>query len=257
MNASAAIRAIALAAVALGSLGAAVPEGLARRLGEIVEEHFIGAGFACRDNCTVEDILARLDPESRLVVGPVPDLDFIRGLSPDVASPEVRFDPEGRAMVRIASFGRRTGREFTKAIEAAFPSALVLDLRGNRGGHLESALEIAGNFAPRGALLLEIVGRRRIRRFENPIAPRFAALPVEVLVDAKTASSAEVLAWLLRHYNGARIVGTRTAGKGTVQEVFRVDTRTRLVLTTGVYRLPDGRLLDARGIEPDPEEFRE
>lgn len=257
MKSSAATRAIALAALALGSPGDASQESLARRLGEIVEEHFLGAGSACSDDCTAEDILSRLDPESRLVVGPAPHLDFIRGLSPDVASPEVRLDPEGRAMVRIASFGRRTGREFTKAVEAASPSALVLDLRGNGGGHLESALEIAESFAPRGVLLLEIVGRRRVRRFENPIVARFTGFPVEVLVDEKTASSAEVLAWLLRHYNGARIAGTRTAGKGTVQEVFRVDARTRLVLTTGVYRLPDGRLLDGRGIEPDSKEFRE
>lgn len=257
MKQSAAAHAIALVALAFGSPAIASQERLVQGLGEIVEAHFLRACCACGDDCTVGDILAALDPESRLVVGPAPELDFIRGLSPDAASPDVRLDLGGRAMVRIPSFGRRTGHEFTRTVESASPSALVLDLRGNGGGHLQSALEIAESFAPRGVLLLEIVGRQRVRRFENRLEPRFAGLPLEVLVDAKTASSAEVLAWLLRHYNGARISGTHTAGKGTVQEVFRVDPRTRLVLTTGVYRFPDGSLLDGRGIEPDSQEVRE
>ena len=132
-----------------------------------------------------------------------------------------------------------------------------LDLRGNGGGGLESALEIAGIFAPRGALLLDIAGRSGVRIFQSRGPRRFAGLPVQVLVDERTASSAEVLAWLLRRYAGAPILGRRTAGKGTVQEVYRVDPRARLVLTTGVCRLPDGSPLGGTGIEPDPEERNE
>ncbi len=129
--------------------------------------------------------------------------------------------------------------------------ALVLDLRGNGGGSLDSALQIAEAFVPAGTLLLTIAGRSGVRVFQSTHPPRFSRLAVEVLIDEKTASSAEVLAWLLRHYTGARITGSRTAGKGTVQEVYRVDPHTRLVLTTAVYHFPDGTVLDGNGIEPD------
>jgi hypothetical protein len=230
----------------------------AARLREIVEKHFLGlCCTACGENCSVEEILASLDPASRMVIGPAPDLDFIRGLSPDVPPPEVQVDSGGRVSVRLASFGRRTGRQFLGAIgslDASRLSSMRLDLRGNGGGCLESALEIAGAFASRGALLLDIAGRSGVRIFHSRGPRRFAGLPIEVLVDERTASSAEVLAWLLRRYAGARILGRRTAGKGTVQEVYRVDPRARLVLTTGVYRLPDGTRLGGTGIEPDPEE---
>ncbi|MGH8585543.1 MAG: S41 family peptidase [Gammaproteobacteria bacterium] len=233
----------------------------AARLREIVEEHFLGqCCTACRETCSVEEILASLDPASQMVIGPAPDLDFIRGLSADVPPPEVQVDSGGRVSIRLASFGRRTGRQFLAATGSLDPSRLSsirLDVRGNGGGCLESALEIAGAFAPRGALLLDIAGRSGVRIFQSRGRRRFASLSVQVLVDERTASSAEVLAWLLRRYAGARILGRRTAGKGTVQEVYRVDPRARLVLTTGVYRLPDGTPLGGTGIEPDSEERNE
>jgi len=202
----------------------------------------------------VEEIIASLDPHSRLVVGPAPDLDFIRGLANDSRPPEASLDEAGRIYVKLASFGRRTGHQFVRAVQPLLPAcsmALVLDLRGNGGGYLDSALQVAEAFVPTGTLLLTLAGRSGVRAFQSTHPPRFSRLAVEVLVDEKTASSAEVLAWLLRHYTGARIIGSRTAGKGTVQEVYRVDPHTRLVLTTAVYRLPDGTLLEGNGIEPD------
>ncbi len=253
---------VALALVIGSAAGGAADSGgeavRAARLREIVEEHFLGqCCTACGEMCSVEEILASLDPASQMVIAPAPDLDFIRGLSTDVPPPEVQVDSGGRVSVRIASFGRRTGRQFLTATGSLAPSRLSsmrIDLRGNGGGCLESALEIGGAFAPRGALLLDIAGRSGVRIFQSRGPRRFAGLPVQVLVDERTASSAEVLAWLLRRYAGARILGRRTAGKGTVQEVYRVDPRARLVLTTGVYRLPDGTPLGGVGIEPDSEE---
>ncbi|MGH2707978.1 MAG: hypothetical protein ACRDJK_06750, partial [Actinomycetota bacterium] len=95
---------IALALV-IGPAGgrAADPGGedaRAVRLREIVEEHFLGqCCTACGAKCSVEEILASLDPASQMVIGPAPDLDFIRGLSPDVPPPEVQIDSGGRVSV--------------------------------------------------------------------------------------------------------------------------------------------------------------
>src|SRR5438093_1434184 len=94
------------------------------------------------------------------------------------------------------------------------------DARVRRVREIVTALAIAECFVPRGALMLEVISRSGVRRFTSS-GPRCApSLAVEILVDGGTASSAEVLAWLLRRYAHARIRGSRTAGKGTVQEVF-------------------------------------
>lgn len=246
---------LALFPVGVKAAGLSVEEARAVRLREIVDAHFLGhCCHACGEHCSAEEIIASLDPHSRLMVGPTPDLDFIRGLSTDSRPLEASLDEAGRIYVKLASFGRRTGHQFVAAVQSLLPScsmALVLDLRGNGGGYLDSALQVAEAFVPAGTLLLTIAGRSGVRVFQSTHPPRFSRLAVEVLVDEKTASSAEVLAWLLRHYTGARITGSRTAGKGTVQEVYRVDPHTRLVLTTAVYRFPDGTMLDGNGIEPD------
>lgn len=234
------------------------PESVrAERIREIVRMHFFGAARGgCDSTCSVEETMASLDSHSRLISAGAPSLDFIRGLSSDAPLPEVHFDPTGSMTVRIPSFGRRTGREVLAALTAlpAEPSKLSLDLRGNPGGILESALQVAGAFAPEHAPLVEITRRSDVRRFRSDKTPKLPWLPIEVLVDGRTASSAEVLTWLLRWYAGAKVVGSPTAGKGTVQEVYRIDPHTRLVLTVGVYRLPDGTTLDGRGISPDANE---
>lgn len=256
----AALAALAFAFVPAGikAVGLGAEEARAVRLREIVDAHFLGhCCHACGAHCSVEEIIASLDLHSRLVVGPAPDLNFIRGLATDSMPPEAALDEAGRIYVKLASFGRRTGHQSVRAVQPLLPScsmALVLDLRGNSGGYLDSALQVAEAFVPAGTLLLTVAGRSGVRLFQSTRPPRFSRVAVEVLVDEKTASSAEVLAWLLRHYAGARLTGSRTAGKGTVQEVYRVDSHARLVLTTAVYRLPDGTLLDGNGIEPDANE---
>jgi carboxyl-terminal processing protease len=226
-----------------------------RRVRELVAAHFVGGpGAGCDGSCSLEDLMHRLDRHSRLIVGRAPDLDFIRGLRADEQSPEVTWDSSGGARIRLPAFGRRTAHEFREALNRAIrshPRGLTIDLRGNPGGCLETALEIAGCFVPRGEPMLEVAGRSAVRRFESAGPRCIPRLPVDVLVDERTASSAEVLTWLLKRYADARIRGRCTAGKGTVQEVFRVDTATRLVLTTATYRLPDGSSLEGRGIEPD------
>lgn len=154
----------------------------------------------------------------------------------------------------LSSFGRRTGHQFVSALHSQHGTALktlVIDLRDNGGGDLMSALKVAGTFVPHGAPMLQLVGRTAVRDYTNSGHPLFTNLRLDVLVNGNTASSAEVLAWLLRHYVGARILGERTKGKGTVQEVYRVDPQARLVLTTAAYRMPDGSSLDGVGITPD------
>lgn len=241
----------------VGAAAKAVEQARAAEIRRLVDLHFVGRIYpGCVDDCSVPQILESLDRYSHLVIGPPPSLDFIRGLSSEGQKPSLQIDASGRAYVRLGSFSRRTGRQFESVLHSqrgGALKALVIDLRDNQGGDLLSALEVAGNFVPHGAPMLELVRRTAAREYTNPGYPLFANIRPEVLVNGSTASSAEVLAWLLRHYAGARILGERTKGKGTVQEVYRVDPQARLVLTTAIFRMPDGSSLDGVGIAPDSE----
>lgn len=239
----------------VSAAASAVEQVRAAQIRKLVDLHFVGRCCRrCGDDCSISGILESLDPYSHLVIGPPPSLEFIRGLSSEGKEPSVQLDSSGRAYIRLACFTRRTGHQFESVLHSRHGTALkalVIDLRENGGGDLLSALEVAGNFVPHGAPMLELVRRTSVRSYVNPGYPLFTNLRLEVLVSGNTASSAEVLAWLLRYYARARILGQRTKGKRTVQEVYRVDPQARLVLTTAVYRMPDGSSLDGVGIAPD------
>jgi Peptidase family S41 len=248
-------RIVALGLVLTTGMPGAADDARLRRVRELIAAHFVrGPIIECDGSCSLEGLMQRLDRDSRLVLGPPPDLDFIRGLRSDERGPALEWDGHGRARIRLVTFGRRTAREFRETFDRAMrkrPRLLIIDLQGNPGGRLETALQIAECFIPWGKPMLEVVGRSAVRRFDSRGPHCMPRPPIEVLVDWETASSAEVLASLLRRYAHARIRGSVTAGKGTVQEVFRVDPAARLVLTTAIYRLPDGTSLEGRGLEPD------
>ncbi len=136
---------------------------------------------------------------------------------------------------------------------------LLLDLRDNPGGHLKGALGVLELFLPSGrALLIEKTrGGERVYLSEGGAAgarylPRVDAIPIVILINGSTASSAEVVTATLRHHCRARVVGEKSKGKGTIQEVIPLGTRV-LILTVGEYLLPDGSSLKDEGIVPDLE----
>src|SRR5262249_4996090 len=133
---------------------------------------------------------------------------------------------------------------------AARPGGIVLDLRGDPGGLLDEAVETASVF----------LGGGLVATYEPYGAPpeRLEAAgggdtttPLVVLGGGGTASAAEVVAGSLRDRDRAVIVGSRTFGKGSVQEPLRLTDGSAIELTVGRYRTPDGRSLDGSGIAPD------
>lgn len=156
-------------------------------------------------------------------------------------------------VIRVAAFTRGVGRQVREAVErpaGGAESGLILDLRGNPGGLLEEAVETSS------ALLSDGVVAVYERRGERPrelrvTEPGDGRTPLVVLVDAGTASAAEVVAGSLRDRDRAVLVGSRTYGKGSVQEPVRLQDGSVIELTVGRYRTPGGRDLDGTGIEPD------
>jgi carboxyl-terminal processing protease len=175
----------------------------------------------------------------------------------DAAPVTVAYDrgaPGGAvvARVRIPAFTRGVGRRVRTAVAARRTAGVVLDLRGNPGGLLDEAVETASVFLDGGAV---VSYTRRAGDTVNldAVADGDVLVPLVVLVDGGTASAAEVVAGALQDRGRAVLVGSRTFGKGTVQEPRTLADGSALELTVARYRTPSGRSLDGAGLEPDIE----
>ncbi|WP_433240315.1 S41 family peptidase [Actinomadura nitritigenes] len=163
--------------------------------------------------------------------------------------------PDHVRLIRVGAFTRGTGRQVRDAVTGRSPSGapaggIMLDLRGDPGGLLDEAVETASAFLP-GGLVVTYEPRGAPVQRRTVTAPGDARTPLVVLVDAGTASAAEVVAGSLRDRDRAVIIGSRTYGKGSVQESVRLADGSAIELTVGRYRTPGGRNLDGVGIEPD------
>ncbi|TDC93297.1 S41 family peptidase [Actinomadura sp. 7K507] len=158
-------------------------------------------------------------------------------------------------MIRVGAFTRGAGRRVRAAVTGQSPSGrprggVLLDLRGNPGGLLDEAVRTASAFLPGGPV---VTYRPRGEPAQNRMVtePGDAKTPLVVLVDAGTASAAEVVAGSLRDRDRAVIIGSRTYGKASVQEPITLADGSVIELTVGRYRTPGSRNLDGVGIEPD------
>ncbi|GAB3100036.1 S41 family peptidase [Lysobacter terrae] len=177
-----------------------------------------------------------------------------------IVSVKSRMLEPGYGYLRIASFQADTAADFDRRLDSLREQSggklrgLVIDLRSNPGGLLTSAVQIADSLLEKGKIV-STRGRVPISDAEFSATPgdRSGAAPVVVLVDAGSASASEVLAGALRDNKRARIVGSRTFGKGSVQTVLPLDNGDSVKLTTARYFTPSGKSIQALGIVPDVE----
>ncbi|MEZ0471381.1 S41 family peptidase [Luteimonas salinilitoris] len=173
-----------------------------------------------------------------------------------VASVRGRLLEPGYGYIRISAFQVDTAADFQRTLrelqEKGPLRGLVLDLRTNPGGLLTSAVQIADDLLDEGAIV-STRGRISISDAEFSATPGdlLDGAAVVVIVDAGSASASEVLAGALRDNGRARIVGSRTFGKGSVQTLLPLDNGDSVKLTTARYYTPSGRSIQARGIDPD------
>ncbi|MBR1618293.1 S41 family peptidase [bacterium] len=202
---------------------------------------------------------------SNLVKGPqntLVSLDILRGntkltkqiIRKEIAIKSIKSSVEDEiGYIQISSFISSTvPNEFLEALENTSKSkGLIIDLRGNTGGLLSNAVFIANLFIDKGRLV-SIVGRNGYR-YDVMAQDTNVGIqkPVVILVDETSASATEIFAGAMKDYHRAKLVGTKTYGKGMVQKIIPMPNETGLNLTIARYLTPNGADINKRGISPD------
>jgi carboxyl-terminal processing protease len=171
---------------------------------------------------------------------------------PSISSKMV--DPK-TGYIRVGIFWEKTTQEFEKSLKditASGAQNLIVDLRGNPGGLLTGATDLLDIFVPKGLLLVETRGRSaglNEKIFSDQIETQKLALVV--LVDENSASAAEIFAGAIQDHKLGRVIGRKTYGKWSVQEVFLLQWQGEVKVTVARWYTPSGRGIDGIGITPD------
>lgn len=162
-------------------------------------------------------------------------------------------------VIHIYNFGEKSSNDFVKALNTYKQSGLkhmIIDLRGNPGGYLNSAVDMASYFVPKGKTVVteDFVKENSKEVYTSYGFKGIYPLPkVLLLVDGGSASASEILAGALRDYGIAKIVGTKSFGKGSVQELIPMSNDTFLKITIARWLTPNGTAIDKNGLDPDIE----
>src|SRR3989454_11908875 len=154
--------------------------------------------------------------------------------------------------IRIYQFASTTSTDFSAALKNGLPGSvgMVLDLRGDPGGFVSAADDVISQFVTSGETF-ETRGRSGVDRHQVGSQHGAPNVPLVVLVDANSASAAEIVAGSLQVHKRAKLVGTTTFGKGSVQEDFVLSDGSDVHLTVERWYLPNGVTIDHKGLTPD------
>lgn len=173
---------------------------------------------------------------------------------PSIRKRMVRMGGTKLAYVRILAFPESSGERVEWAVDRLVGNGaqgLILDLRDNPGGLLGQAVHVASLFLDEGVVCsVENVHQGRTE-YESTGRAAHPDLPVVILVNKGTASSAEILASALKQHGRAKVIGERTFGKASIQSLYELANGAALKLTTSTYRTASGRDLTAHGVVPD------
>ncbi len=172
-----------------------------------------------------------------------------------VEVPSVRFEMEGDiAYINITQFTERTEDELDTALQSVAEEkarGIILDLRGNPGGLLESVVDVASHFLHDGTVVDIKDNQGKVAALQVNKSSSTTDLPMVVLVDNTSVSGSEVLAGALQDHGRAIVAGNTTYGKGSVNILRQLDDGSGLYITNARWLTPSGRLIEGQGIEPD------
>ncbi len=171
----------------------------------------------------------------------------------------------GIGYIKISTFGDDTSEKMNKAaseLKAQGVKGIVLDVRNDPGGYLSAAVDVVSQFVPAGKV---VVDERKNGRSQTKLTSTgngaLEGLPVVVLINGGSASASEIVAGALRDNIKAKLIGEKSFGKGSVQEVIKLDGGAQVKITVAHWFTPSGKGIDKVGIKPDievkqtPEDF--
>jgi carboxyl-terminal processing protease len=169
--------------------------------------------------------------------------------------PSVDFEMrEEFAYIQITEFSERTAVELSAVMKVASQaSGIILDLRGNPGGLLDTVIDVAGFFLREGVVVDVVDNEGNHKVYSVRPSGQTTDLPMVVLVDEYSASGSELLAGALQDYGRATVAGTTTFGKGSVDILRRLSDGSGIYITNARWLTPKGRLIEGVGIYPDYE----
>ncbi|MFA6355175.1 MAG: S41 family peptidase [Candidatus Paceibacterota bacterium] len=184
------------------------------------------------------------------------DISIVRDII-EVPTVETESLPDGIFVIKFYSFSENSDNLFANALEEFSKSGshkLILDLRGNPGGYLDIAVRIGSWFIDEGKVIVsEDFGTSRKAQVYRSRGPKLfnENLQLVVLVDGGSASASEILAGALKEHGIAMLVGEKTFGKGSVQELVDITDETSLKVTVAKWLTPNGTSISQVGIEPN------
>jgi carboxyl-terminal processing protease len=162
---------------------------------------------------------------------------------------------EGIGYIKINQFQEQTSSDLAQSMNTLLNdniSSLILDLRNNPGGLLNSAIDVSSHFLPSGKLVVFIKDKKGDKTdYRSHKSNGNSTIPMVILVNQGSASASEIVAGALKDWNRAVIIGTQTFGKGSVQSVVPLTDGSALRLTTAKYYTPKGISIQSTGITPD------
>jgi len=171
-----------------------------------------------------------------------------------VKSVKTEMRADGIYVVRISNFNDDTEFLFNEAVNDILiknPKGLIIDLRNNPGGYLDTAVKIASEWILEGPIVAEQFNNNRRQEYAASGRARLSSFPTMVLVNGGSASASEILAGALRDYKKATIIGETTYGKGSVQSLNDLSGGASLKLTVAKWLTPAGDFINEKGLEPN------
>lgn len=176
----------------------------------------------------------------------------------DIKVPSVEtkmLDDNETGYMRITTFGDDTGNtaaEQATQLKAAGAKKIVLDLRGNPGGVVDSSIKVASLWLPKGKLVMqEKRGDTVVKTYTSDGTGTFEGMPTVVLINQGSASASEIVSGALKDNGAAKLIGEKSYGKGVVQGIEPLGDGSQLKVTVARWYRPNGGNIDKKGIEPD------
>jgi len=200
---------------------------------------------------TKVDVTVLRETEKKLL-----DFTIIRSIIKIESIKKSEIIESGIGYIRLSEFQEKTHKDLERSLrdlEAEGVDGLVLDLRNNPGGLLDSAVDVAGKFIEEGEIIVSTKGRVENQNFifRSGSRNKHLGYPMVILINGGSASGSEIVAGAIQDHKRGIVLGEKSFGKGSVQTVVPLSDGSAVRITTSKYFTPDGRTIHGEGIEPD------